>query len=356
MKKKILTGVIVVVVIFLLALPKLDLFSNENSEPVPGGGQNQGILPVEAIVVKAEKLDNKLVVTGSVLPNESLEMKSEVSGKISGIYFKEGERVKKGKLLAELNDDELFAQLEKEKHNRKLNKDSEFRQRKLLEKDAISQEEYDNALNRLNITNADIKLLEAQIAKTKIFAPFDGTIGLRYVSEGAIINSNTTIATLYNLSPAKIDFSVPGRYSTQVEAGKKIFFTIENNARIFEGEVFAVEPQIDPNTRTLKVRAIADNSEGLLLPGQFVRIELILGTTDHALLAPSEAVIPELQGHKVYLGSGGVAKEVKVEIGLRTERSVEIVSGLNENDTLITTGILQLRPGIPIVITKITNQ
>lgn len=352
MKKKILTGVVVLGVLFLLALPKLNLFSSKD-EQGPAANLAQPKLPVEALVLKPERLDNKLVITGSVLPNESLEIKSEISGKISRIYFREGKRVKKGDLLVEINDDELEAQLTKERHNKKLNEDNEFRQRKLLEKDAISQEEYDNALNRLNVTNADIKLLEAQWEKTKIRAPFDGTIGLRFVSEGAFINSSTVIATLYNLSPAKIDFAVPGRYSTQVQPGKKIYFTIENDARVLEGEVYAIEPQIDANTRTLKVRALADNTGNLLLPGQFVRVELILQTIDNAILVPSEAVVPELSGHKVYLNKSGKATETKVEIGLRTDRNVEIVSGLNSGDTLITTGLLQMRNGLDVSLTKV---
>lgn len=355
MKKKILTGAIVIVVLFLLALPKLNLFKS-GSEGGQAVGPAQTKLPVEAVILAPQRLDNKLVITGSVFPNESLELKSEAAGKISGIYFKEGKQVKKGELLVDINDDELLAQLEKQKYNKKLNEDNEFRQRKLLEKDAISQEEYDNALNRLNTTNADIKLLEAQIAKTKIYAPFDGTVGLRFVSEGAFINSNTSIATLYDLTPAKIDFSVPSRYSSQVAVGEKIYFTIENETKTIEGVVYAIEPQIDPNTRTMKVRALSENSAGRLLPGQFVRVELILATANNALLAPSEAIVPEMQGHKVYLVSKGAVKEVKVEIGLRGERSVEILNGLNAGDTLITSGILQLRPGLPVEITKINNQ
>jgi membrane fusion protein (multidrug efflux system) len=352
MKKKIFTVLIVLAIIFLVALPKLNLFSEKEKSSQPGGsGPVSMSLQVDALVLRPEKLDNKLVFTGSVLPNESLELRVEASGKISKIHFEEGKSVKKGQLLLEINDDELVAQLQKQRYNQKLNQDNEYRQRKLLEKEAISQEEYDNALNRLNTTIADIKLLEAQLAKTRIIAPFDGVIGLRFVSEGAYVNSNTSVATLYSLSPAKIDFSVPGRYSTQVRSGKKIRFTIENDPRVLEGEVYAVEPQIDLNTRTLKVRALADNPEGLLLPGQFVRVELILETIENALLVPSEALVPELQGHKVFVASSGKAKEVKVEIGLRTDRYVEVVNGLHEGDTLITTGILQLRQGVPVQLT-----
>ncbi|GIV36425.1 MAG: MexH family multidrug efflux RND transporter periplasmic adaptor subunit [Cyclobacteriaceae bacterium] len=357
MRKTIITTGVVAIVIFLIALPKLNLFGSRNSSPQPAG--NPGApppLPVQAVIITPSRLDNRLIFTGSILPNESLELKAEASGKISKIYFEEGRKVKKGQLLLEINDDELVAQLEKQKHNRKLNQDIEFRQRKLLEKDAISQEEYDNALNRLNTTIADIKLLEAQLAKTRIYAPFDGTIGFRFVSEGAYISPSTTVATLYNLNPAKIEFNLPGRYSTQVRAGKKVRFTVENDPRTFEGEVYAVEPQIDVNTRTLKVRALASNPEGLLLPGQFVRVELILETIENALLVPSEALIPDLQGHKVFVNQGGKAAEQRVEIGLRTDRQVEILSGLEAGDTVITTGILQLRPGAPVSVSLVNPQ
>lgn len=352
MKKKIFTGVVIVVVIFLLALPKLNLFSSK-SDNSTGVAVRQVTLPVEALVVKNGKLDNKLIVTGSVLANESLELKSEVSGKITGIYFQEGKRVKQGELLVQINDEEIRAQLEKQKHNIKLNEDNEYRQRKLLEKDAISQEEYDNALNRLNTTISDVKVLEAQLDKSRILAPFDGIIGLRYVSSGAYISPATTVATLYNVNPAKLEFAVPARYSTQVSPGKKVFFTIESDPRSWQGEVYAVEPQIDPNTRTLKIRAIANNTEGLFLPGQFIRVELILETIENALMIPTQAIIQEMEGPKVFISKNGKAMPVVVTTGIRTDRELEIVSGLQPGDTLITTGLLQIRPGAQLQFLKV---
>jgi len=354
MKKTLITVAIVAVVIFLLALPKLNLFKankelEQTAAPQGGGGK----LSVDALIIRPAPLDSKLNVTGSVLPNESLELRSEVSGKITSISFREGKSVRKGDLLIQTNDDEIAAQLEKQKYNRKLNEDNEFRQRKLLEKDAISQEEYDNALNRLNTTEADIRLLETQLDKTRIRAPFDGVIGLRFVSEGAYISPSTSIATLYNISPAKIEFAVPGRYSTQVTPGKKIRFTIESDQKVYEGDVYAIEPRIDPETRTLKIRAQADNKSGILLPGQFVKVELILESMSNALLVPTEAVIPEQAGKKVFILEGGKAKEVFIETGIRTASSLEVVSGLKANDTLLTTGILQLKPGMAVQISKL---
>jgi membrane fusion protein, multidrug efflux system len=352
MKKTLITTAVIAVVIFLIALPKLNLFKSAGV-PITAANAKKPKLLVEAQVIKESKLDNKLVVTGSILPNESLELKSESSGKITSISFQEGKSVTKGSLLLEINNDDIKAQLQKQKYNKKLNQDNEFRQNKLLEKDAISQEEYDNALNRLNTTVADIKILEAQLEKTRIKAPFDGVIGLRYVSLGAYISPSTIVATLYNISPAKVEFAIPARYSAQVKPGEKIFCRVENDLTVYEGIVYAVEPRIDPETRTLKIRAQADNKSGSLLPGQFVRVELILKSQANALLVPTEAVIPDQGGKKVFIVSAGKAKEAKIETGIRTENSLEVLSGLKAGDTLITTGILQLRQGLEVEIQKI---
>ena len=353
MKKQIITGAIVLAIILLLALPKIGLFKDKKAgEPVATAEGANTALQVEAKVIMPRQLDNKLVVTGSVQANESLELKSEVSGKVTHIYFKEGSVVKKGALLVQINDEEIAAQLLKERYNRKLNQDNEFRQRKLLEKDAISQEEYDNALNRLNTNIADIQVLQAQLEKTRLKAPFDGVIGLRYVSEGAYIAPNTIIATLYNNSPAKIEFAVPSRYSSQVGPGKAIFFSIESDTTRHQGTVYAIEPRIDPETRTLKIRALADNTSGTLLPGQFVKLELVLAVINNAIMIPTESVVPEQTGKKVYVVENGIAKEVKVETGIRTNLELEVLSGLNVGDTLLTTGLLQLRAGMPVQVVK----
>lgn len=353
MKKSVITVLVILVIVFLLSLPKLGLFSgNEEISLVAGAAQ---VLPVEAIVVKPYTFNKKLVVTGSIIANESIEVKSEVSGKIQQIFFTEGQAVQKGSLLIKIDDAELRAQLEKQKFNKKLNEDNEFRQRKLLEKEAISQEEYDNALNRMNTTASDIQVLEAQLAKTTIVAPFNGFIGFRYVSEGAYISPSLVMATLYNLNPAKIEFSIPAKHASKVSVRSKIFFTIESDTNRYAGEVYAVEPQIDASTRTLKMRALTPNPRGKMMPGQFVTIQLVLEQLKNSIMVPTEAVIPEQDGNKVYIVEMGKAKEKKVTAGERTERTLEILDGLKMGDTVLTTGILQLRPGIPVKVTRVVN-
>lgn len=353
MKKRVLTISVVLLIVFLLALPKLGLFDKKEKAGAGSGPQNT-VLQVEARILTPRPFDNTLVITGSILANESLELKSEASGKLTKINFQEGSRVRQGDLLVQINDEEIRAQIEKQRYMQKLNKDAEYRQRQLFKKDAISQEEYDNALNRLNTTISDIKLLEAQLQKTRVYAPFDGVIGLRYVSTGAYITPSTVIATLYNNSPAKIEFAVPSRYSASLAAGKKIRFTIENDtSRVFSGEVYALEPRINEETRTLKLRALADNSKGLLIPGQFVKVDLILDSKPNALLIPTQAVIPGQAGQKVFVARGKVAKEIAIQTGTRTNVNIEVLSGLQPGDTVITTGILQLRDALPIQVVKV---
>lgn len=353
---------IIIVLIIILAIaawavyPRIDeILPKNGGEPAAEPTRRSEVLPVTGYVVSPQLLENKIKITGSILPNESLELKSEVAGLVTKIHFLEGQKVKKGTLLVSLKDDELQAQLQKLKFSKKLAEETEKRQKLLLEKEAISQEEYDISLTAVNTLDADIRVIEAQLAETSIFAPFDGTLGLRQISEGAFITNSTVIATLYNIDPVKIDFSIPGKYANEVKVGDEIQFTTETSSDVFVGKVYALEPQIDQTTRTLKLRAISRNEDGKLLPGQFARIELIMSSVDNALLVPAVSVIPELNGHMVFVARSGKAVAATVEIGLRTEDAVQILKGLSPKDTVITTGLLEIRQGSAIKVTSISK-
>ncbi len=352
--QRIILIIVVIISAVIFAAYKMGAFKGEETSGAPSRSlRGSRITPVSGLIAKPQTLESKITITGSVIANESVEITSEISGMIEKIYFGEGTSVKKGDLLLKLNSDELEAQFEKLKYSKKLREDSEYRQRKLLEKEAISQEEYDIALTELNTSIADIKLVEAQLAKTQIRAPFDGVIGLRYVSEGSFINNNTRIAFLANINPVKLEFSVPGKYSNKIKNGDKILFNTDATKMDYEGEVYAIDPQIDQNTRTLKIRAISQNTDGSLIPGQFAKIELILQEADDAIMLPTESVIPQLSGHKIYTYNSGKAKELNVEIGIRTATEVEIVSGLNIQDTVLVSGLLQIKDGSGVEITTL---
>ncbi|MFQ5650688.1 MAG: efflux RND transporter periplasmic adaptor subunit [bacterium] len=342
-----------ILIVLLLLLPKLKSPTEDGKSTDLAFGNSA--LPVTVHVVKPEKLNNKIFSTGTILANEEVELKSEISGRITEIHLNEGARVSSGELLVKINDTELQAQLLKAHYQKKLAEDKEERGRKQLEIEAISQEDYDVILNELNTEKAEIQLIKAQIDKTEIRAPFDGVVGLRHVSKGSYISPNTKIANLLDINPVKIDFVIPEKYVNLVQPGDKIAFKIQGFDEQFEGAVYAIEPRIDPATRTLRLRAISPNKEGKVLPGAFAEVKLVLDEITDALMIPTAALVPELRGQKVFLLAHGKASPQKVTIGIRTENKIQITSGIAPGDTVITSGILQLRPGAEVKISEINQ-
>lgn len=233
------------------------------------GGPIAQKVSVDAYVVSPTAYQNKITTTGTVIPNEDVELRSEIAGRVTGINFEEGSRVRQGQLLLTVNDAEMRAQLQKLESNRKLYEDMEKRQRTLLEKEYISEQEYDQVSNQLATATADIQALKASLAKAYVRAPFDGVIGLRQVSEGSYVSATTPIARLVDISPVKIDFAIPGRYSQEVHEGDQITFTVEGSPETYQAKVYAIQPNIDPTTRTLQVRALFDNKNEEVRPGAF---------------------------------------------------------------------------------------
>ncbi len=331
----------------LLALGISKVLSLQKSPARNPAGGAGGELSVRTVVVSPQRLEETVRAIGNLSANEEVEIRSERSGKIRKIHFREGSAVKNGQVLVKIDDAELSAQLARAEQRRKLAEQLEGRQKTLLEKGGVSREEYDRILTELNTLKAEEQLIRVQVEKTEIKAPFDGTIGLRYASEGSFVTADDRLATLQDLGSLKIDFSIPEKYARQVRPGDKIVFTVAGSERKFSGTVFAVEPKVDPATRTLPVRAVASNLNRALVPGGFANVELAL-RQERALLLPAGAVIPDIKGHKVFLYQGGKAVSRDVAVGLRTSEKVEISSGLSPGDTVITTGLLQLRPGAAV--------
>jgi membrane fusion protein (multidrug efflux system) len=354
----------IVLVLFLAGIifyPQLKswLFP-EKSGAQPGVGYSQKgaqkLLASGYLIVPTE-MNELIYSTGSLLPDEEVELAFETSGKIVGIYFEEGRRVKKGDLLAKINDKPLQAQLEKLQAQHKLQEEREFRQRQLLERDAISRESYDQVATELQSLQADINLVEARIAETELRAPFDGIVGLRLISEGAFANTQTKIVRLVKISPLKIEFSIPERYAGEIGPGYPITFILDGIQGDFSANVYAVDPKVDMETRTIVARALYPNKNEELKPGRFASVTARLSEIDNAVSIPTEALIPEMEGEKVFIYKNGKAQQVKVVTGLRTASHIEIKQGLHFGDTLLTTATLQLREDLPVQLdTLVTNQ
>ncbi|HDR89183.1 MAG TPA: efflux RND transporter periplasmic adaptor subunit [Bacteroidetes bacterium] len=358
MKKKLIRPLTiafsVVLLLGLIFYPKLKPLFGAGDDPGPvagsggrGGGQRQ-ILNVSGLLISPVHLTETIRSSGTLRPDEEVDLSFETSGKIVAIYFTEGTRVKEEDLLAKINDKPLQAQLLKLQAQKKLAEEKEFRQRNLLSRDAISQESYDQVVTELQALEADIQLIRARIAETELRAPFDGIIGLRYLSEGAYASPSTKIARLVKLSPLKIEFSIPERYAGVVGPGFPIEFTVDTDT--FRAQVYAVDPKVDINTRTIAVRALYHNRNEELKPGRFTAITLQISRSENAVAIPTEALIPEMEGEKVFVYRQGKAESVMVNTGLRTESRIQITGGLNFGDTLLTTGVLQLRQGLPVVL------
>ncbi len=359
-----ITAVLVVVILGIILYPKLKPLLKSNSESEIGssaraqrGRGGSQVLFASGYVLVPTKMDELVYSTGSIVPDEEVDLAFETSGKIVGIFFKEGTRVKKGELLAKINDKPLQAQLLKLQAQLKLTKEREFRQQQLLDRDAISQESYDQVATELQSLQADIMLIKARIAETELIAPFDGVVGLRMISEGAFASTQTKIVRLVKVSPLKIEFSIPERYSGEVAPGFPITFVIDGEPKSFKAEVYAVDPKVDIDTRTIKVRALYPNSNLEIKPGRYTSVRARLSQIENTIAVPTQAIIPEMDGEKVFIYKNGKAQEAKVTLGLRTESHVQIKEGLHFGDTLLTTAILQLRHNIPVQLdTLVTNQ
>lgn len=350
MKNK--TLFIIIFVVALLVLAKIFFLQPEESAPA-GPGKQGGPATATGFVVSSSVLENNIFSSGTVLASEEVELRPETNGKLTNILFKEGGMVQKGELLVKINDADLQAQLKKLTLQYKLAKEKETRLKGLLDIKGVSQEEYDVASSLLETTEADMDYVKAQISKTEIRAPFNGRIGLKNVSEGSFVNNATLIATMQQTDLLKIDFSIPEKYASTISVGDSVKFSIEGSMEKFVAAVDAIEPKINVQTRSMNIRAAYKNKDHLVYPGAFAKIELVAGKKRSSFMIPSQAVIPEMKGKKVFVSKNGKAMPVKVETGIRTDLKIEVISGLQAGDTVITTGIMSLRPETPVKIISV---
>lgn len=351
--KKVIATIIVLIVFGLLAYPKVKpLFSSPQESQGPNSGEEQR-LSVEAVEVVGEVLEDEIFTSGSIRADEQVELSAEASGIITGITFDEGSVVEKGDLLVKINDSELQAEKQRATFRLNLAEQREERQRRLLERGGISQDDYDATLNEVNVIRSELDLINARINQTEILAPFSGQVGLKYVSEGSYISPNSQIASLQALDPVKIDFSIPERYIARVAIGDRIDFTVQGIDSTFSGEVYAIEPRISRETRTIQIRAMSENNDRLLFPGAFANITLVLEEIEDALMLPAISVIPELNAQKVYVVRNGEVEEVRIQTGIRTSNKVQVVEGIAPGDTVLTTGLLQVNPGTAVDISRL---
>ncbi|HWY10197.1 MAG TPA: efflux RND transporter periplasmic adaptor subunit, partial [Bacteroidia bacterium] len=340
--KKIPGWIYVVLVFAILIAVKLLFFGKkEEKGGAAKGGKPSGPILVNYYVTKPLQFTDKVYSSGKIGALNEIEIKSEIAGKVTAIYFKESEQVTKGAPLVKINDADLQAELIKNKTQIKLSEEKTDRLKKLVAINGISQEEYEVQENEVNTLKADQSFILAQLAKTTITAPFTGMVGLRNISEGAYVSPTQVIASLVQVKPLFVEFSVPEKYTSTIKKGMEIEFAHENSDKEFKASIYAIEPKIDELTKTLRCRALYNGPEDFY-PGSFVKVYIDMMKEENSLMIPTQCIIPILKGQKVIIAKNGEADEVKVITGVRTEDKIQIMEGLKDGDTVLTTGLLSV--------------
>ena len=346
---KLLSGV------FLLSITTLFISCKEKKESTQqqaGGPPKQPALMVEVLLANTKVLSANIEVPGTLLPNESTEIRPEVSGRLVQLNVKEGSFVSQGVLLAKLNDGDLQAQMRKLEVQLKIAEQTENRQGQLLKIQGISQQEYDISLLQVYNLKADMDIVSEAIRKTEIRAPFSGKLGLKNISPGAFVTSATIITTIGQVNQIKIQFNVPEKYGSLLKTGQDISFTVDGSTKDFTAAIIATEATIEETTRSLAVRALIKNGDPLLIPGAFAKVKIVLGKNEDAIMIPNHIIVPQGRKKQVYLFKDNKSIPVDIITGVRDSTDIQVLSGLNVGDSVITSGLLFLRPGGEVRLAK----
>lgn len=325
----------------------------KNQSAPAQGGRQQGPMTVIGYIVKTGSVSEPIQLPGSLLPMEETEIHTEVSGRVVGLYINEGASVSKGSLLIKLFDGDLQAQLKKLEVQLQIAQKTEERNNELLKLNGISQQDYDLSFLQVSNIKADIELMKTNISKTEIRAPFSGKIGFRNISTGAYVTPATIITSIRQVNLLKLQFSVPEKYSAKIKLGQMIGFSTDGSNRKFLAKVYATESTVSETTRGMNVRCYVQQGDASLVAGAFAKVDMDFARNDNAILVPSQAILPQARGKKLILYKDGIAKFVDVQTGIRDSANIEIISGINPGDTIVTTGLLGLRPEAKIKLSKV---
>jgi membrane fusion protein (multidrug efflux system) len=326
-----------------------------------GNTQSTGARPgslaivVEGIMARVTPVNQTITISGTLIPFQETTLMPEVVGRVININLPEGSYVKAGTLLVKLFDGDLQAQLNKYQTQLEIAGATLKRQAELLKVNGISQSDYDQTQLQVASIKNDIELTKALIRKTEVVAPFDGIIGLKNISVGAQVSPSTPLAVIREQDKLKLDFSVPEKYSRTVKMGSRVKFTVPGNDTKFDAVVMATEQGIESTTRNLRARAIVSGNMTSLIPGAFANVELTLGEDQKAIMVPTQCIIPQERNKSVILVKNGKAKFTRVTTGMRQASGIEITQGISEGDTIVATGIMFIKPGAPIRLSRLQN-
>ena len=314
------------------------------------GALGSGLM-VDAVTVKSVRMAQGLTAVGSLRSDESVTIRPEVPGRISEIGFREGQRVAKGATLIRFDASVQRAELEQAEANLGLSKSRIERSRDLFNKGFISAQARDEAESNFKVAKATYDLSQARLTKLEIKAPFSGIVGLRTVSIGDYVKDGQDIVNLEEIDPLKVDFKIPEIYLKQVAVSQSLQITLDAFPnQTFQGKVFAINPLVDTNGRSIVIRATVKNTDARLRPGMFARVRLLFSDERDSVAVPEQSLIPVGDEQYLFKVVDGRAQRFKVEIGQRRDGQVEVLQGLVAGEVVVTAGQLKLRDGSQVKI------
>lgn len=350
------TGIFLIVITIASSCSKKEEKLGQQATQGRGGANaKRGALVVDGFLVEERAISETVEVPGSLFPGEETQIRAEVPGRVVQLNIPEGGFVKKGELLAKLFDQDLQASLRKLQVQLQISEKTAERQKELLAINGISQQDFDLATLSVDNLKADIESVRIAIAKTEIRAPYAGQVGLRNVSLGSYLSPQEIVTSLRDVQQLKLEFFVPEKYAKSINKGYVVKFRVDGGSKDHVGTVLATEGNVDAATRSLKIRALVKGTDRELVPGVFAKVNLQLGQSAAALMIPTQAVIPAARNKQVIVIRKDSAMFTIVETGIRDSAYVQINSGLRKGDTVVTTGLMAIRPSLKLKIGKLNR-
>jgi membrane fusion protein (multidrug efflux system) len=353
-------------------------WQNERAQPAPGPTGNAAasgmprlatsaegagdVAVVEVGKVEAMTLEDDALAVGSLRARQGVVLRPEVSGRIARLAFNDGQRVRQGQLLVQLDDTLQRAQLQQAEAQASIARTNLQRNRALVAQNFVSQSAVDQSAAALEVAEAQVALAQAQLARMRIVAPFDGVVGIRSVDLGDYVKDGADLVNIEDRSQMWVDFRLPERFIARVRTGQAVEVSLDAVAgQRFGGSIEALDSLIDANGRSLLVRARLDNPEGVLKSGLFARTRIVFARRENALVVPEEALVP--QGGKQYIvkvvdsAGGKVSQRVEARIGLRLPGKVEVLEGLAVGELVVTAGQSRLMrgDGVPLKVVDLAS-
>jgi len=343
-KRKFLVYSLMLVVVFASCKSKSKQGDNK-SKP------NQPVI-VDVLIAEKESINDIIEANGTVIPNEFVELRPEVSGRLIYLNLPEGKMISKGTVIARVNDADLLAQMARSRVQMDLAQKTVDRFKQLLDVNGLNQADYDVALNQVNTLKADVVYTQTLVDKTVVKAPFSGVAGLRQVSPGAYVTPATIISSLQQVDEVKVDFTLPEMYGNVIKTGSLV--DVEVDAVTKErgrAIILATEPGANTNTRNLQVRALLKGAKAN--PGAFVKVYINAGKNRSSIKVPANCIIPDDRNNQVILVKKGKASFVNIQTGLREANIVEVTKGIEVGDSIVVTGVLFARPNAQVNVREV---